>query len=92
MKATVRKYKIYLNKFIMFLRTFLRIMFNSLYNNAITAFALNCVNFCNNRGRNSKNFLKFSQNVPLNNQGTNIPVSFRSITGDEIDCKNVKTC
>lgn len=30
--------------------------------------------------------------MPLDNMDTNEKISFRSITGDEIDYNNVKTC
>ena len=76
----------------MAIRTFLRIMFDSICNNAITAFAGNFVNFCNNYGKNNNKALKFLQNVPLNSMGTNKKISFHSVTGDKIDCNNVKTC
>ncbi len=76
----------------MFIRTFLRVMFNSICNNAVADFIKNFVNFCNNITKNNKNTLKFSSNMPLYKLDTNNPISFRSITGDEIDCKNVKTC
>ena len=76
----------------MFIRMFLRVMFNNICNNAVTRFVCFFVNFCKNISGNNKNFLKFSQNVPLYKLDTNNPLSFRSVTGDEIDCKNVKTC
>ena len=77
----------------MFVRTFLRIMFNKIFcNNTLVASVNKCINFCNKFGYFEGKFLKFSPKMPLDKMDTNEKVSFRSITGDEIDYNNVKTC
>ena len=77
----------------MFVRTFLRIMFNRIFcNNTITTSVQKCIKICNKFGYLEGKLLKFSQKMPLDNMDTNEKISFRSITGDEIDYNNVKTC
>lgn len=77
----------------MFIRTFLRIMFNKIFcNNTIITALQKCINFCNKFGYLEGKLLKFSPKMPLDKIGTNEKISFRSITGDEIDYNNVKTC
>ena len=68
-------------------------MFNKIfYNNVIVNFGRAVVKFCNNLPYNKSDSLKFFENMPLNNVGTNEKISFQSITGDKIDCENIKTC
>ena len=77
----------------MFARIFLRTMFNKIFcNNVIVDFVRNVVKFCNNYAVKEQNFLKFSEKMSLKDMDTNKKISFHSITGDEIDCKNIKTC
>ncbi len=77
----------------MFIRTFLRIMFHHIFcNNVFITFGQTLVNFCNNLREKKQNPLKFSTNMTIIEKDTNTPISFRSITGDEIDYNNVKTC
>lgn len=68
-------------------------MFNNIFcNNAVVSSVKRCIKFCNKFGNLEGNFLKFSPKMPLDKMDTNEKISFRSITGDEIDYKNVKTC
>ena len=77
----------------MLIRTYLRTMFNKIfYNNVIVDFCRTVVKFCNNLPSNKENFLKFSENMPLDKMDTNEKFSFQSITGDKIDYKNIKIC
>ena len=92
-KVRATKFKISLSELIMFVRTFLRVMFNSIFcDNVVIAFARRCVNLCNNSSSIFTNPLKFSEKMPLDKLDTNTKISFRSITGDEIDCNNIKIC
>ena len=77
----------------MFIRTYLRTMFNKIFcDNVIIDFGRAVVKFCNNYMVKEDNFLKFSEKMSLTDMETNKKFSFQSITGDKIDCNNVKTC
>ena len=68
-------------------------MFNKiLSNNVVATFIKSIVKKCNNSNLFEQNLLKFSADMPLTKMDTNENFSFRSITGDEIDCNNIKTC
>ena len=68
-------------------------MFHNIFcDNVFVAFARNCVNLCNNSSFLGQKSLKFSEKMTLSNMETNPKISFRSITGDEIDCENIKIC
>ena len=68
-------------------------MFHKIFcNNVLIRFISTVVKFCNDLYGINNNSLKFSENVPLKHEEVNKKISFQSITGDEIDCNNVKTC
>lgn len=47
-------------------RTFVRIMFDSIFNNPVVRAVQTLVNFCNNSSFYNKSELKFLKNMPLN--------------------------
>jgi len=70
------------------IRTYLRIMFNSVFkDNIICKFVNYIVKFYCDMGIMGNNQLKFSQNVPLSYTEAKKNIFFQSIAGDKIDCK-----
>lgn len=77
----------------MFIRTYLRTMFNKIFcDNVFIDFGRSVVKFCNNYLSKEEDFLKFSGKMSLTDMDVNKKISFQSITGDKIDCNNIKTC
>lgn len=72
----------------MFIRTFLRTLFNAVFkNNIIINAAKRIVNFYCNLFFNAPNFIKFTPNLPINDIEKKKILFFQSVTGDKIDCK-----
>lgn len=72
----------------MSIRTYARTFFNDLFKNnfLIKAFSA-IVNFYCNLSGNTPNSLKFYPNMSIKELKERESISFKSVTGDEIDCK-----
>ena len=68
-------------------RTFLRIMFNTIFhNNVIIRSIMALVKFCNEYNVFLGKELKYSEKMTLNMADTKKNLFFQSISGDKIDC------
>lgn len=72
----------------MFIRTYVRTLFNDIFKNNFFVKALSkIVNFCFGLGYNRPNKIKFPANMPINVFREKKVISFQSVTGDKLDCK-----
>jgi hypothetical protein len=71
----------------MIIRTYIRTLFNDLTKNNFLVKTFNqIVNFYCNQRFKKKFDIKFLENIPINNSERK-NFSFKSVTGDKIDCK-----
>lgn len=72
----------------MFIRTYLRTIFNDIFkNNFVVKIFTKIVNFyCKLWFKNTYK-LKFQTNLSIKDMKKKEPLSFRSVTGDQIDCR-----
>ena len=72
----------------MFIRTYLRTLFNDIFkNNFLVKGFVKIVNFYFDLGFKRTNSIKFQSNMPINKVEKKDPLFFQSVTGDKIDCK-----